>query len=363
MAERLRCYLDARVPGPWLPIPPSSRWTPENVPIGPDPKAGRAGGILGCVVAQAGPFKSEGRGRFDEDSLHAIQDLWPAEGAPCHSQHANLIDDRTEWFLGRMTSPRRSVSAVIGPDGSRSAVACIRADLLFDPAAKQAPSGDLVSYYLSRAQSDPDSLSSSLVLAADVDDWSRVRDAAGNLLPPLWTPAVIFGSDIVDMGDAVGSLLGCAGAGLPGLRRLARERHATLSQQETEPDTIVSVCLPTRTPLRCGDAWMQLDGGALPADPTASYAGVPVLLDGSEIATVGKSAQLHATHRGLAVEFEPTGYVRQLHDIGRLQFSAEWSGRAGEHIRCKQFGHPADGWRVGLVRDAPEIRRIVVSSR
>ena len=81
---KLRCSLDSRV-GTNKPEPPSSQWQPEPCPVGVDEKAGKAGVIRGYVACQAGPFKSEGRGRFSEDSLREVIRLWPAEGLGCHS--------------------------------------------------------------------------------------------------------------------------------------------------------------------------------------------------------------------------------------------------------------------------------------
>ena len=59
---------------------------------------------------------------------------------------------------------------VIGPDEKRVVVPAVRADLMFDPAARQAPGGDLVNYFTQRVKNDPGSLSSSLVLSANIDD-------------------------------------------------------------------------------------------------------------------------------------------------------------------------------------------------
>ena len=80
MARTLRIFsLDSRV-GPNRPQPPTNDWKADPVTVGVDESAGKAGAILGYVAAQAGPFKSEGRGRFDEKSLQTLIDLWPEGG-------------------------------------------------------------------------------------------------------------------------------------------------------------------------------------------------------------------------------------------------------------------------------------------
>src|SRR5688572_71622 len=59
--------------------------------------------IRGYVVAQLGPFKSEGRGEFDEKSLAMIQELY--KGAPAGLKarfaHPSESNDGLGKFLGR----------------------------------------------------------------------------------------------------------------------------------------------------------------------------------------------------------------------------------------------------------------------
>jgi len=197
-------------PTPRIPIPdaPSDSWLAEPGPVGVDEKAGPAGTIHGCVVAQAGPFKSEGRGRFDESSLDRIIQLWPTAGLKSHAQHGHVFDDRLLGFLGRMVSPRRSLALIQDGHGQQVATPCVRANLVFDPSARKAPGGDLVTYFTARAKSDPDSLSSSLVLETDTDEDWHPSVRSGNGQPPLWLPTALHGVDIVSIGDAVGALLG-----------------------------------------------------------------------------------------------------------------------------------------------------------
>ncbi len=217
--ERRRCYDPSTVTrtGQWTrrAVPargPDAEWVGQQVYVGisADPAV-----IHGLVVAQAGWFKTANRGRFDESSLLEIQRLWPAAGLPCNAEHANMTSDRLTFYLGRIVDPRRNVATVTAPDGHHVLVPAIRADLVFDPAARRSPHGDLVGYFLERVRNDPSSLSSSLVLDVEVENDSYE-------LPPLWHPLGLMGCDLVSCGDAVGGLLGHAGTWRT-LCKLARE--------------------------------------------------------------------------------------------------------------------------------------------
>ena len=93
------------------------------------PRTGR--NDLCVVAAEAGNFRSEGRGQFNEDSLRTLQTLWPAAGLPSHIQHPNILDDKTEKFLGRCKTPRRSLTIGIDQGGHYIAVPCIRSRSCF----------------------------------------------------------------------------------------------------------------------------------------------------------------------------------------------------------------------------------------
>lgn len=181
--------------------------TPKSRPIGVD----RDKNILrGYVLAQQGPFKSEGRGEFDEDSLKAIIRLGNTQaGLKSRLGHPTMSDDGIGKFLGRA----RDLSMSTATDArTGKSVPAVRGDLHFDKSASKTPSGDLADYVLSLAESDPDSFSSSLVLEVEqefrIDTKGRpLTDAEGNELPPLWKPTAIHASDIVDTGDAVDSVL------------------------------------------------------------------------------------------------------------------------------------------------------------
>jgi hypothetical protein len=188
-------------------------------PIGVDREAGV---IKGYVVAQRGPFKSEGRGEFDDASLLSIVALMNAkpQGTKSRFGHPGMSDDGLGKFLGRSKDARI--------DGDR-----VRADLHLNPASRTTPHGDLGGHVMDLAESDPDALSSSLVLQVDrewrlaSDGKSRKTDDRGQELPPIWRPKAIHASDIVDTGDAVDGLLS-AGIDPDGLPLAALWRGAEL---------------------------------------------------------------------------------------------------------------------------------------
>lgn len=167
--------------------------------------------LRGYVVAQEGPFKSQGRGEFDMKSLRTIVEMGNASGKGLKSRlgHPTLSDDGVGKFLGRSREFRlgRTFSTTLGRD-----VAAVRADLHFDKTAHDTPHGDLAGYVMSLAESDADAISSSLVLSTAeevrLDDKRKpLTDDNGEPLPPLWRPTALHASDIVDTGDAVDGLL------------------------------------------------------------------------------------------------------------------------------------------------------------
>ena len=145
--------------------------------------------IHGYIVAEIGEFKTEGRGQFDGASLDAIVRLMQRNtlGTLVRYTHGTFFEDAIGSFLGRARNPRR--------DG-----AAVRADLHLDPSAFVSPRGDLGTYILTLAKSDPTSFGSSLVLDAD-----KVPPPHGSYAPPIWRPTSVFASDIVFDGDAVHS--------------------------------------------------------------------------------------------------------------------------------------------------------------
>jgi len=160
--------------------------------------------IRGYVVAQLGPFKS-GRGAFDLESLRVI---------------VRLMNEQPDGVKVRLGHPdgttAEAVASFIGwARNARLDGDCVRADMHLSPVAfltigGGASRGD---YLLARAELEPLSLGSSLELDCDMayrldGNGHPLVSAAGELLPPVWTPTLIVASDIVDEGDAVhGGLL------------------------------------------------------------------------------------------------------------------------------------------------------------
>lgn len=207
--------------------------------------------IRGYVVAQEGAFKSEGRGEFDPHSLREIVRLMKAapNGLKSRFGHPTLSDDGLAKFLGRSRNPRLGTATVRTEDGSRKTVQAVRADLHLDPTSFHTPAGNLGRYVLDRAESDPDSFSTSLVLRSDKEyrlekNGKPKRDTNGNELPPLWRPTALHASDVVDTGDAVDGFLSADGmAGLPD--GVVRRATALLDRQFAgqEPEVIRARCL------------------------------------------------------------------------------------------------------------------------
>jgi hypothetical protein len=179
--------------------------------VGVDDKLGEAGGIRGVVIAEARTFFSSWRGRFNRDSLTQIIELWPTEGLKSAAQHPSMIDDGLFNYLGRIVTPRMS-RATYSNNGETSLVPAVRGDLVFDPGARNGPKGDLATYISERVRSDPQSLSTSLIVAVnkidEVDKKGRPKKGKdGEELPPLWMPLELLESDVVAAGDAVTSIL------------------------------------------------------------------------------------------------------------------------------------------------------------
>jgi len=176
-------------------------------PLGVDREAKM---IRGMVMAQEGPFKSEGRGEFDAAAIRDIVRLArekPA-GLKSHFAHPTLSDDGLGKLLGRVKNVRTDT---LERDGNKLTIA--RGDLHFLDSAFETPFGNLAGYVMDLTEEDSDGLSSSLVLQIveeyRIDKKGRPKvDDDGEPLPPLWRPIALHGSDIVDSGDAVDGLLG-----------------------------------------------------------------------------------------------------------------------------------------------------------
>lgn len=179
--------------------------------------------IRGYVVAQEGPFKSQGRGEFDLQSLQTIQKLMAANTAGIKSRftHPGLSSDGLGKFLGRAQSPRLD-SVTVNKDGKSVTLSAVRADLHLAASAFRTPNGDLGGYVMDLAEEDSDALSSSLVLAVDEEyridqTGARLKSDDGEPLPPLWRPLSIHATDVVDTGDAVDGFLSAHPLSIEGL--------------------------------------------------------------------------------------------------------------------------------------------------
>ncbi len=157
--------------------------------------------LRGFVVAQRGPFKTPGRGEFDDSSLATIAQMINSQkiGLKSRFTHPDLSNDGLGKYLGRARE------AFIDNDR-------VRANLYLDPSSFNTPHGNLGGYVLDLAESDSEAISSSLVLTVDKEyrleaDGTAKKDENGDPLPPLWRPKKLHATDIVDTGDAVDGLL------------------------------------------------------------------------------------------------------------------------------------------------------------
>lgn len=203
------------MPARALPVKPE--WLRANPPATARDALGvdrNARVIRGVIAAEEGPFKSEGRGEFDADGISSIVRLMREKpgGLKGRYTHPSLSADGLGTFLGRFRDARTD-RALRRPDGSPAReVAIARADLHLDPSAFATPNGDLGTYVMDLAESDPDAFGCSLVLRVEEkyrinEKGERLTDADGDELPPLWYPKVLHALDVVDEGDATHSFL------------------------------------------------------------------------------------------------------------------------------------------------------------
>lgn len=171
-----------------------SKWRGE---VGVDFEAGV---IRGMVLAEAGPLKSR-RGEFDELALDAVAELINAQnGVDSHLGHNHVSESMSLDFLGFVDGVKVDRS----PKPAR-----VRGDLHFEKSAFAVPGkGDLATYVMQRAKERPQSISSSLVLYADLEPRPPLK-RGGKMVEQLslLRPVAVLGSDIVRQGDAVNSIL------------------------------------------------------------------------------------------------------------------------------------------------------------
>lgn len=213
---------------------PHPHWLRAGVSSRPVKVDREAKMIRGMVLAQEGLFRDP-RGQFDAAGIQKIVELTNAKpkGLRSNFTHATLSSDGLGKYLGRVRGAYRG-TAVDARSGKM--VAAARGDLHFDDTAFSTPSGNLAGYIMDLAESDPDAISSSLVIEPREEP---VRDAKGNVvvdaetgdpLPPIWVPLALHGSDIVSEGAAVDGLLS-AGIDADGLPDAVVRRGAELLDQ------------------------------------------------------------------------------------------------------------------------------------
>lgn len=249
-----------------------------------------AGVIHGVILAEEGPFKSEGRGEFDRAAIRAVVKLANEKTGGLKSRwtHPGLSSDGLGKFLGRYHNIRSdTVLRDAGQDESGRALTTemlvARGDLHFDQTALEEPVGGgkpLGLYVMDLAESDPDAFGTSLVLQVNEEfridkQGKREKDAAGNDLPPLWRPTKLHANDIVDEGDATHSFLSADMlAGLPDaiVRQGCELLDAQFANQDRETiKARLSAFVDRYLTHRFGDE-EQVDATALPAAPAESTA-------------------------------------------------------------------------------------------
>lgn len=171
--------------------------------------------LRGYVVMQLGLLKDR-PGEADQATLDKLVELGNArkQGVKARFAHPTECADGLGKYLGR--SKDFFLSEVVTRDGKT--VPCVRADLHFDPTALDTPpqgGKPLAVYTMDLAESDPDAVSSSIVVRFKREfrvepDGTRKKNEKGEELPPLLRPLALFASDVVDEGAAVDGLFSAA---------------------------------------------------------------------------------------------------------------------------------------------------------
>jgi len=163
------------------------------------------GAIFGYAVLNKGKL-NDGDVRdweIDDTALDQVIDLSNQAkiGVKSRFGHPNMSNTALGTFLGRAKNFRK--------DGD-----IVRADLYIDETAYKTPDGDLATYVLDLAESDPAAFGSSLVFDAELEyrlekDGTRAKDSqTGEPLPALVRYKKLFASDIVDDPAATKGLFG-----------------------------------------------------------------------------------------------------------------------------------------------------------
>jgi len=150
----------------------------------------------GIIYAFSVITKGEARGHgleIDEITLDQVVEFGAKSSIGIKSRfgHPNMSNSAVGTFLGRAKNFRRDEGVV-------------RADLYFDKTAYSTPNGDLASYVLGLAESDPQAFGSSIVFDGEPEyrlneDGTRKKDpATGKDLLPLARLTKLWAVDVVD---------------------------------------------------------------------------------------------------------------------------------------------------------------------
>lgn len=214
-----------------LKMPANPSWLRADVKGKPDVVDREKGIVRGAILAEEGPFKSEGRGEFDRKAIRSIVKMANDEpkGLLSRFKHPSISDDGLGKHIGRIKNARSdAVLREAGKDANGKTlmkeVMIARGDLHIDSTALDEPVGGgkpLGVYVMDLADSDPEAFGMSLVLKKN-EEWrldkqgKPLKDDKGDDLPPLWIPEVLHSCDCVGEGDATHSFLSAdILAGLP----------------------------------------------------------------------------------------------------------------------------------------------------
>ena len=179
--------------------------------------------IRGVILAEEGPFKSKGRGEFDQKGIREIVKLARSkpQGLKSRFSHPTMSDDGLGKYLGRVRDVKQTFITRESASGPREAMIA-RGDLYFAESAFNTPGGDLATYIMDVVDEDPDNAGLSLVIEPseeyrlDKKGHRLVNEETGEELPPIWHPLALHAVDVVDEGDATRSML-AAGLSIEGL--------------------------------------------------------------------------------------------------------------------------------------------------
>lgn len=173
------------------------RWFRADVCRGIELKEGKPavdreqGIITGYAVITKGPALGHNM-TIDDKTLNQVVELGnkASLGIKSRFDHPSASNTSMGTFLGRTKNFRRAGDRVLG-------------DLHLSEPAKKAPQGDLYSYVLDMAESDPQAFGASIVFEGKSEfllneDGTKQTDAQGKPLPALARVETLLASDVVD---------------------------------------------------------------------------------------------------------------------------------------------------------------------